>query len=214
MSGGVHRGRNPAAASDAHLPSPPWLRARSLGYQVRVGLLNAGCFSTAQYRRRLIVILAAHDRVLPELPHATNVFAGAGGYDPAWPAVPPTAKVRVCCGACSRASARLLTLPAPLQLCARRPARALQARSAAARAGIPRLWRHIVQVPLAAPLPALTAVDVLDDLPAEAADACDDVLPYRAPPTSAFQAQMRAGSSGVSNHCTQRLEPMTLERIE
>lgn len=45
-----------------------------LGYQVRVGLLNAGMYGTPQNRRRFFILAADANHDLPEFPHPTHAF--------------------------------------------------------------------------------------------------------------------------------------------
>lgn len=53
----------------------------SLGYQVRLRVLNAGAYGVAQHRVRTIIMAARHGLPLPQAPCPTHVF-NAGGYDP------------------------------------------------------------------------------------------------------------------------------------
>lgn len=99
-----------------------------------------------------------------------------------------------------------------------RPCRFPQERFSAACSGVPIAFRCAVQVPAPAPLPALTARDVLGDLPAEAA-AAGERVPYASAPHSCYAAAMRAGAgeaaagAEVSNHCTLNLDPDVRDRI-
>ena len=82
--------------------------------------------------------------------------------------------------------------------------------------GVPKHWLGNAVVPLAAPLPAITARHVLWDLPFEAGE-----TGYRCDPTSYYAACARGwGQQGegavavqLANHVFPDLEPLTLERI-
>ena len=84
--------------------------------------------------------------------------------------------------------------------------------------GVPKHWRGNAVVPLAAPLPAIVARDVLWDLPFVAGR---DATTHRCDPTSYYAAAARGwGQQGegaaavqLANHVFPELGPITLERV-
>ena len=87
---------------------------------------------------------------------------------------------------------------------------------------MPIIWHAHCQVPDAAPLPPLTALDVVGDLPTDShvtGDPPTDSPPavYDKPPLSYFAAQARPGALAVvgaplANHVTSALYELTLLR--
>lgn len=75
---------------------------------------------------------------------------------------------------------------------------------------MPTVWRRNVQVPLSAPLPALTACCVIGDLPAELGEAYGEPACRAGGPGSHFALVARGGAlvagAPLANHVTWELQ--------
>lgn len=76
--------------------------------------------------------------------------------------------------------------------------------------GVPTVWRRNVEVPLSAPLPALTARCVIGDLPAELGEAYSEPACGGEGPGSQFAHAARGGAfkagTALANHVTWELQ--------
>ncbi len=136
----------------------------SLGYQARLGILQAGYYGVPQNRWRVFIVAAAVDSTLPELPLPVHAFP------------------RTTIFGATAFRAQVVKPPD---------------------SGSDLFWQ---------PKPTVTVGDAISDLPEIGNGGGADEMPYKSPPRSSFQTEVRRGSTVLYDHRCARLEELMLAR--